>query len=112
MRAKPTGSAATARAPSSRHTSHWYQKARACSNSGTGGGAGEAPRSAGEVAGVTTDQGGRDALGDQGSSGEVPATRAARRKAEQLGVELSRLQGSGSEGLITIRDVQAASRQG
>ena len=75
-------------------------------------GAGEAPRSAGEVAGVTTDQGGRDAPGDQGSSGEVPATRAARRKAEQLGVELLGMQGSGPEGLITIRDVQAASRQG
>jgi pyruvate/2-oxoglutarate dehydrogenase complex dihydrolipoamide acyltransferase (E2) component len=67
------------------------------------GGAGEAPRSAGEVARVTT---------DQGSSGEVPATRAARRKAEQLGVELSGMQGSGPGGLITIRDVQAASRQG
>ena len=76
------------------------------------GGAGEAPRSAGEVARVTTDQGGRDAPGDQGSLGEVPATRAARRKAEQLGVELSGVQGSGPEGLITIRDVQAASRQG
>jgi pyruvate/2-oxoglutarate dehydrogenase complex dihydrolipoamide acyltransferase (E2) component len=76
------------------------------------GGAGEARRSAGEVAGVTTDQGGRAAPGDQGSSGEVSATRAARRKAEQLGVELSGMQGSGPEGLITIRDVQAASRQG
>ena len=61
---------------------------------------------------LTTDQGGRDAPGDQGSLGEVPATRAARRAAEQLGVELSGMQGSGPEGLITIRDVQAASRQG
>ena len=76
------------------------------------GGAGEAPRSAGEVAGVSTEQGGRDAPGEQGNSGEVPATRAAKRKAEQLGVELSGMQGSGPEGLITIRDVQAASRQG
>jgi pyruvate/2-oxoglutarate dehydrogenase complex dihydrolipoamide acyltransferase (E2) component len=77
------------------------------------GGAGDAPGSgAGEVAGVSTDRGGRDAPGDQGSLGEVPATRAARRKAEQLGVELSGMQGSGPEGLITIRDVRAASRQG
>jgi pyruvate/2-oxoglutarate dehydrogenase complex dihydrolipoamide acyltransferase (E2) component len=78
-----------------------------------GGGAGDAPGStAGEVAGVSTDRGRRDAPGDQERSGEVPATRAARRKAEQLGVELSGMQGSGPEGLITIRDVRAASRQG
>jgi pyruvate/2-oxoglutarate dehydrogenase complex dihydrolipoamide acyltransferase (E2) component len=76
------------------------------------GGAGEVPRSAGEVAGVITEQGGRDAPGDQGTLGKVPATRAARRKAEQLGVELLGIQGSGPEGLITIRDVQTVSRQG
>jgi hypothetical protein len=35
MRAKPIGSAATARAPASKHISHWYQNARACSKPGT-----------------------------------------------------------------------------
>jgi hypothetical protein len=60
----------------------------------TGGGRGgeggsEATRSAGEVAGGTNDQGRRDARGEQESSGDVAATQAAKRKAEELGVELS-----------------------
>jgi pyruvate/2-oxoglutarate dehydrogenase complex dihydrolipoamide acyltransferase (E2) component len=36
---------------------------------------------------------------------EPRATNAARRKAEELGVDLSQIQGTGSGGLITIRDV-------
>jgi pyruvate/2-oxoglutarate dehydrogenase complex dihydrolipoamide acyltransferase (E2) component len=39
--------------------------------------------------------------GDEGPK----ATSAARRKAEDLGVDLSQIQGSGAGGLITIRDV-------
>jgi len=39
--------------------------------------------------------------GDEGPK----ATNAARRKAEDLGVDLSQIQGSGAGGLITIRDV-------
>ena len=38
-------------------------------------------------------------------NGEVNATNAAQRKAEELGVDLSQIQGSGAGGLITIRDV-------
>lgn len=38
-------------------------------------------------------------------SGEVNATNAAQRKAEELGVDLSQIEGSGAGGLITIRDV-------
>lgn len=39
-------------------------------------------------------------------SGEEPrATNAARRKAEELGVDLTQIEGSGAGGLITIRDV-------
>src|ERR671914_563442 len=39
--------------------------------------------------------------GDEGTK----ATNAARRKAEDLGIDLSQIQGSGAGGLITIRDV-------
>ena len=38
-------------------------------------------------------------------NGEVNATNAAQRKAEELGVDLSQIEGSGAGGLITIRDV-------
>src|SRR3712207_1231023 len=44
------------------------------------------------------------AAGGDGS-GEPRATNAARRKAEELGIDLSQVQGSGAGGLITIRDV-------
>jgi pyruvate/2-oxoglutarate dehydrogenase complex dihydrolipoamide acyltransferase (E2) component len=42
---------------------------------------------------------------DENGSGEPNATNAARRKAEELGVDLSQIQGSGAGGLITIKDV-------
>lgn len=42
--------------------------------------------------------------GEDGS-GEPKATNAAKRKAEELGVDLSQIQGSGANGLITIKDV-------
>jgi len=41
----------------------------------------------------------------------VAATEAARRKAEELGVELSGVEGTGPGGRITVRDVQAAAAQ-
>ena len=44
------------------------------------------------------------ANGGDGSE-EPKATNAARRKAEELGVDLSQLEGSGAGGLITIKDV-------
>ena len=46
----------------------------------------------------------RDVAGDDGDEGPK-ATNAARRKAEDLGLDLSQIQGSGAGGLITIRDV-------
>jgi len=42
---------------------------------------------------------------DENGSGEPRATNAARRKAEELGVDLSQIEGSGAGGLITIKDV-------
>jgi pyruvate/2-oxoglutarate dehydrogenase complex dihydrolipoamide acyltransferase (E2) component len=48
-----------------------------------------------------TQQAGSVAGGNEGPK----ATNAARRKAEDLGVDLSQIQGSGASGLITIRDV-------
>jgi pyruvate/2-oxoglutarate dehydrogenase complex dihydrolipoamide acyltransferase (E2) component len=47
------------------------------------------------------------ATGGDGS-GEPTATNAARRKAEELGVDLSQIEGTGAGGLITIRDVVRA----
>jgi pyruvate/2-oxoglutarate dehydrogenase complex dihydrolipoamide acyltransferase (E2) component len=52
----------------------------------------QATQQAGSVAGGNGDEGPK-------------ATSAARRKAEDLGVDLSQIQGSGAGGLITIRDV-------
>jgi len=52
----------------------------------------QATQQAGDVAGGNGDEGPK-------------ATNAARRKAEDLGLDLSRIQGSGAGGLITIRDV-------
>jgi pyruvate/2-oxoglutarate dehydrogenase complex dihydrolipoamide acyltransferase (E2) component len=52
----------------------------------------QATQQAGSVAGGDGDEGPK-------------ATNAARRKAEDLGVDLSQIQGSGAGGLITIRDV-------
>jgi pyruvate/2-oxoglutarate dehydrogenase complex dihydrolipoamide acyltransferase (E2) component len=52
----------------------------------------QATQQAGSVAGGDGDEG-------------LKATNAARRKAEDLGVDLSQIQGSGAGGLITIRDV-------
>jgi hypothetical protein len=83
--------------------------------------AGQATDQAQQVAGQATDQAGQlanqaqDAAGGAagqaqqaagGDGSEEPrATNAARRRAEQLGIDLSTIQGSGSGGLITIRDV-------
>ena len=52
----------------------------------------QAQQQAGDVAGGNGDEGPK-------------ATNAARRKAEDLGLDLSQLQGSGAGGLITIKDV-------
>jgi len=86
---------------------------------------GQATDQAQQVAGQATDQAGQVADQAQGTVGYVPeqalnaagqdtggdeaeepkATNAARRRAEEMGVDLSTIQGTGSGGLITIRDV-------
>ena len=48
------------------------------------------------------------AAGRNDSEEEPKATNAAKRKAEELGVDLSGIQGSGAGGLITIKDVVQA----
>src|SRR5215212_8472700 len=79
--------------------------------------AGQAQDAAGQVAGQAQDVAGgavqqaQDTAGQaqqaaRGDGAEEPrATNAARRRAEQLGLDLSTIQGTGSGGLITIRDV-------
>jgi pyruvate/2-oxoglutarate dehydrogenase complex dihydrolipoamide acyltransferase (E2) component len=63
-----------------------------------------------EAAGQATQQL-KEAAG--GGEQEGPeATQAARQKAEELGVDLSQVEGSGAGGRITIRDVQRAANQG
>jgi pyruvate/2-oxoglutarate dehydrogenase complex dihydrolipoamide acyltransferase (E2) component len=61
-------------------------------------------RSLAEGAGEQAD-GAAGQAADENGSGEPDATNAARRKAEELGVDLSQIQGSGAGGLITIKDV-------
>jgi pyruvate/2-oxoglutarate dehydrogenase complex dihydrolipoamide acyltransferase (E2) component len=46
-----------------------------------------------------------------GGQEELNATEAAKRKAEELGIDLSQIEGSGPGGLITIKDVIGLSRQ-
>jgi pyruvate/2-oxoglutarate dehydrogenase complex dihydrolipoamide acyltransferase (E2) component len=41
----------------------------------------------------------------------VQATRAAERRAEELGVDLSRVEGTGSGGRITVKDVRSAAKK-
>ena len=62
---------------------------------GAEGAAGEADGAAGQAT-------------DDDGSGGPRATNAAQRKAEELGVDLSQIQGSGAGGLITIKDVVSA----
>jgi pyruvate/2-oxoglutarate dehydrogenase complex dihydrolipoamide acyltransferase (E2) component len=65
--------------------------------------AGQATQQAQDTAGQVTDQAGQVTEGD--GAEEPRATNAARRRAEQLGIDLSTIQGTGSGGLITIKDV-------
>lgn len=47
----------------------------------------------------------------QGNAGEIEATDAARSKAEDLGVDLAQVEGTGSGGRIIARDVRKAANQ-
>ena len=69
--------------------------------------AGQAAQQAQDTAGQAAGQAQQAAAGGDGAE-EPRATNAARRRAEQLGLDLSTIQGTGSGGLITIRDVTGA----
>jgi len=56
-------------------------------------------------------QGGQGGGGQQGGQQQPNATQAAEQKAQELGVDLSQVQGSGAEGRITVRDVIRAANQ-
>src|SRR5215217_610785 len=71
---------------------------------------GGAAQQAQETAGQATQQA-QGAVGGNGQE-EPNATEAARKKAEELGVDLSQVEGSGAGGRITIKDVQGAANQG
>jgi pyruvate/2-oxoglutarate dehydrogenase complex dihydrolipoamide acyltransferase (E2) component len=86
----------------------------ALEHQGSGAG-GELPGGAdggSEVTGGTTDHAEQGVRGGRESVGGVATTEAARREAEELGVELSGVEGTGSGGRITLRDVQAAAERG
>jgi pyruvate/2-oxoglutarate dehydrogenase complex dihydrolipoamide acyltransferase (E2) component len=69
--------------------------------------AGQTVQQAGQAADGATRAVGQ-AVDRNGSEEEPKATNAAKRKAEELGVDLSDIQGSGAGGLITIKDVVQA----
>ena len=48
---------------------------------------------------------GDGATGEEGTGQDLKASEAAKRKAEELGVDLSQVEGTGSGGLITVKDV-------
>jgi pyruvate/2-oxoglutarate dehydrogenase complex dihydrolipoamide acyltransferase (E2) component len=71
--------------------------------------AGQTVQQAGQAAdGATRAVGQAVDAGRNGAAQEPKATNAAKRKAEELGVDLSDIQGSGAGGLITIKDVVQA----
>ena len=63
-----------------------------------------------EVVDETGDVSGPPPDGSAGERGEPEVTEAARNKARDLGVDLSRLEGTGSGGRIIVRDVTQAAR--
>jgi pyruvate/2-oxoglutarate dehydrogenase complex dihydrolipoamide acyltransferase (E2) component len=67
-----------------------------------------------DAAGQATEQGGgQDQQGEQegGNQEEPRVTHAAAQKAEELGIDLSEIEGTGPDGSITIRDVRSATQQ-
>jgi len=71
--------------------------------------AGQAAGQAQEAAGGAAQQA-QDAAGGGGQE-EPNATEAAKQKAQELGVDLSQVEGSGAEGRITVKDVTSAANQ-
>jgi cell division septum initiation protein DivIVA len=68
-----------------------------------GGAAQQAQDTAGQAAGQAQQAAGQATGGDEAE--EPRATNAARRRANEMGVDLSTIEGTGSGGLITIQDV-------
>ena len=60
---------------------------------------------------VPEDQEDEEQESNKESAGEIEATGAARSKADDLGVDLTQVEGTGSGGRITVRDVQKAASQ-
>ncbi len=69
----------------------------------------QAAGGAAQQAGGGQQQGGQQQGGQQQQ--QPNATPAAQQKAQQMGVDLSQVQGSGANGRITVRDVQSAANQ-
>ncbi len=80
----------------------------------TSGGAGQALEGAAEPIGDTSEQGAGGGVDDSGGEDEAAdepnATDAARRKAEELGLDLSQVEGTGAGGRILLRDVKKAAQ--
>ena len=74
----------------------------------TGEPADSSPHAQGGASGQNTAEG-AEARGAEDTA-EVEATTAARRKAEELGVDLSRVEGTGAGGRVLVGDVQKAAR--
>ena len=72
--------------------------------------AGQAAEGVQEAAGGVAQQAQGAAEGD-GQEEEPNATEAARQKAEELGVDLSQVEGSGAEGRIIVNDVTSAANR-
>jgi pyruvate/2-oxoglutarate dehydrogenase complex dihydrolipoamide acyltransferase (E2) component len=77
--------------------------------------AGQAAQQGQEAAGQVAQQGqqaaGQAAQQAGGGQQQPNATQAAQQKAQQLGVDISQVQGSGAGGRVTVRDVQQAANQ-
>ena len=76
--------------------------------------AGQAQDAAGQAAqqGQQVAQQGQQAAQQAAGGGQQPeATHAAQQKAQDLGVDLNQVQGSGAQGRITVKDVISASNQ-
>jgi pyruvate/2-oxoglutarate dehydrogenase complex dihydrolipoamide acyltransferase (E2) component len=66
---------------------------------------------AGLIGEVPEEENGENAGGSQTESADEPdATDAARRKAEEMGLDLSQVEGTGAGGRILLRDVKQAAR--
>jgi pyruvate/2-oxoglutarate dehydrogenase complex dihydrolipoamide acyltransferase (E2) component len=85
----------------------------------------QALQQAQQAAGQVTEQAAQDTVGgvaeqaqqavggqqEEAQEQESDVTEAAKQKAEELGVDVSQVEGTGSEGRITVKDVTGAANQ-